>query len=73
MIASGFLQWFYGFRKWRFEKNLKTKKEEKIEQTPEQKKTEKEISERINQKNKNLPPELALKLEKLKNTILTKE
>ena len=48
-------------------------KEEVFQKTPEQKQTEKQISERIDQKNKNLPPELALKLEKLKNTILTKE
>ncbi len=49
-----------------------TEKEEKII-TEEQKKLEKQISERIDQKNKNLPPELAVKFEKLKNSILTKD
>jgi len=48
-------------------------KKEKNIITEEQKKQEKQISERIEQKNKNLPPELAVKFEKLKNSILTKD
>ena len=47
--------------------------EEKKEESAEEKANKKEISERFEQNKKNLPPELALKLEKLKNTILTKE
>jgi hypothetical protein len=48
-------------------------KEEKNELTLEQKQTEIKNFERISKENQNLPPELALKLEKLKNIILTKE